>query len=104
MDYKSVWSQQFLHLPHASGAAPTISVMIVWTISAIPSTNTKSPIIANKKDHPQAISKFLIKWEDRMKTSIRDTTIKILIVLMKITYGDTSKGKTNPVFNSMELH
>ena len=78
--------------------------MIVCTIKAIPSTKTKSPIIANKKDHPQAISKFLIKWEDRMKTSISDTTIKILIVLMKVTYGDTSKGKTDPIFNSMKLH
>jgi len=56
IDYKSTSSQQFLHLPQASGAAPTIKVIIVYTNRAIPSTRTKSPIIANRYAHPQLIN------------------------------------------------
>jgi len=49
--------QQFLHLPHASGAAPTITVEVVITPRTITSIRAKSAIIASKNDHPQGLNK-----------------------------------------------
>ena len=47
-------SQQLRHLPHASGAAPTVMVSIVATAMKAPSTIIRSEIIEKRKLHIQA--------------------------------------------------
>lgn len=77
IDYKIVSNQKFLHLPHASGAAPTINVITVYTPKTSPSTITNSPINENKKAHPQYSRYTFYILDDTMNTKINEITITL---------------------------
>ncbi len=69
-------SQKARFIPHASGVAPTLTVMMVTTVMNRASIRIKSMIIENRKAHPQLFTIVIVYFCDRLKPSAAPNTKK----------------------------
>ena len=82
-------SQKARFIPHASGVAPTFTVIIVTTLMNRASISMKSDIIANRNAQPQLSTIVIVYFPDRLNPSAAPKTIKTLRIMKKLTDRDS---------------
>ena len=75
-----------LFRPHATGAAPTFTVIIVTMAINKPSTTMKSAIIENRKVQLQSYTTAVVYLPDRLKDSAALKIIEMVIIKMPPEY------------------